>query len=34
MLYNEDIIKISDLKNGFNQRWLEPEYFLGVLRLH
>jgi len=32
MLQNKDIKKISELKNGFTPRWLEPDYILGSLK--
>lgn len=31
MLRSKDINKISELKNGFTQRWLEPDFILGSL---
>ena len=32
MLQSKDINKISELKNGFTPRWLEPDYILGSLK--
>ena len=32
MLQNKDIKKISELKNGFTPRWLEPDFILGSLK--
>ena len=32
MLQNKDINKISELKNGFTPRWLEPDFILGSLK--
>jgi len=32
MLHNKDINKISELKNGFTHRWLEPDFLLGSLK--
>ena len=32
MLQSKDINKISELKNGFTPRWLEPHYILGSLK--
>jgi len=32
MLHNKDINKISELKNGFTHRWLEPDYLLRSLK--
>jgi len=32
MLHNKDINKISELKNGFTPRWLEPDFLLGSLK--
>jgi len=29
MLQSKDINKISELKNGFTHRWLEPDFILG-----
>jgi len=32
MLQSKDINKISELKNGFTHRWLEPDFILGSLK--
>jgi hypothetical protein len=32
MLQNKDINKISELKNGFTHRWLEPDFILSSLK--
>jgi predicted nucleic acid-binding Zn finger protein len=32
MLQSKDINKISELKNGFTRRWLEPDFILGSLK--
>ncbi len=32
MLHNKDINKISELKNGFTHRWLEPDFLLRSLK--
>lgn len=32
MLHSKDINKIWELKNGFTQRWLEPEFILSSLK--
>ena len=32
MLQSKDINKISELKNGFTYRWLEPDFILGSLK--
>jgi len=32
MLHNKDINKISELKNGFTPRWLEPDFLLCSLK--
>ncbi len=32
MLLNKDINKISELKNGFTPRWLEPDFILSSLK--
>jgi len=32
MLQNKDINKISELKNGFTRRWVEPDSILGSLK--
>jgi len=32
MLQSKDINKISELKNGFTPRWLEPDFILGSLK--
>ena len=32
MLQSKDIKKISELKDGFTPRWLEPDYILGSLK--
>jgi hypothetical protein len=32
MLHNKDINKISELKNGFTHRWLEPDFIFGSLK--
>jgi predicted nucleic acid-binding Zn finger protein len=32
MLQNKDTKKISELKNGFTHRWLEPDFIIGTLQ--
>lgn len=32
MLHTKDINKISELKNGFTHRWLEPDFLLGSMK--
>jgi hypothetical protein len=32
MLRNKDINKISELKNGFTHRWLEPDFISSSLK--